>query len=118
MSSSKLVVRKARTKWGRTQYFFSFTRVREIVRHSTARVISSVARIDVPENRWPDLLGFLNEACASTNPSHREVGTYILYALFEVIGDYFMNHTEALYQLFNKSIVDPESKKVRVTTVL
>ncbi|KAI8882389.1 ARM repeat-containing protein [Backusella circina FSU 941] len=90
----------------------------EIVRHSTARVISSIARIDVPENKWPELLGFLNEACASVTAIHREVGTYCLYTLFEVIADFFMDHTAPLYELFTKAIVDPESKRVRVTTVL
>ncbi|CAO3649803.1 unnamed protein product [Mucor fragilis] len=90
----------------------------EIVRHSTARVISSIARIDVPENKWPELLGFLNQACASTTAIHREVGTYCLYTLFEVIADFFMDHTAPLYDLFSKAIVDPESKRVRVTTVL
>ncbi|KAI8388178.1 armadillo-type protein [Radiomyces spectabilis] len=90
----------------------------ELVRHSAARVISSIARIDVPENKWPDLLSFLNESCASPNAIHREVGTYCLYALFEVIAEFFMNHSSSLFDLFNKTIVDPESKNVRVTTVL
>ncbi|CAO3652130.1 unnamed protein product [Cunninghamella blakesleeana] len=90
----------------------------ELVRHSVARVVSSIARVDMPENKWPDLLTFLNEACASGNAVHREVGTYCLYTLFEVIADFFMNHTAPLFELFNKTIVDPESKNVRVTTVL
>ncbi|OBZ84924.1 putative importin subunit beta-4 [Choanephora cucurbitarum] len=90
----------------------------EIVRHSTARVISSIARIDMPESKWPELLGFLNQACASTTAIHREVGTYCLYTLFEVIADFFMDHIAPLFELFQKSIVDPESKRVRVTTVL
>ncbi|KAI8137212.1 armadillo-type protein [Fennellomyces sp. T-0311] len=91
---------------------------KELVRHSIARVISSVARLDVPNESWPELLTFLNQACASNNASHREVGTYILYTLFEVIADFFMSNTGPLYQLFNKTLVDPESLKVRVTTVL
>ncbi|KAI7902067.1 armadillo-type protein [Cokeromyces recurvatus] len=90
----------------------------EIVRHSTARVISSIARIDIPENKWPELLGFLNQACNSPTVIHREVGTYCLYALFEVIADFFMDHTAPLFELFSKSIADPESKRVRITTVL
>ncbi|KAI7861966.1 armadillo-type protein [Spinellus fusiger] len=90
----------------------------ELVRHSTARAISSVARIDMPENKWPDLLSFLNESCGSANASHREVGIYCLYTLFEVISDCFMDHMTSLFDLFKKSIVDAESKTVRVTTVL
>ncbi|KAI8075033.1 armadillo-type protein [Gongronella butleri] len=90
----------------------------ELVRHSVARVISSVARIDMPENKWPHLLTFLNQSCESPNAVHREVGTYCLYTLFEVLAEFFMNHTESLFQLFSKTIADPESKNVRVTTVL
>ncbi|KAI8973597.1 armadillo-type protein [Mycotypha africana] len=91
---------------------------KEAVRHSIAQVISSVASIDMPEEKWPALLGFLYEACSSQNPSHREVGIYCLYTLFDVIADVFMNNTVSLFELFNKSIVDPESKSVRITTVL
>lgn len=72
----------------------------------------------MPDEKWPTLLSFLNEACTSQNPSHREIGVYCLYTLFEVIADFFMNNTASLFDLFNKLIVDPESKAVRITTVL
>lgn len=90
----------------------------EPVRHSIARVISSVASVDMPDEKWPTLLKFLHESCASQNASHREIGIYCLYTLFEVIADLFMNNTVSLFDLFNKLIVDPESKPVRITTVL
>ncbi|KAI9254656.1 armadillo-type protein [Sporodiniella umbellata] len=90
----------------------------ESVRHSIARVISSIASIDMPDNKWPTLLEFLYQSCASQDPAHREIGLYCLYTLFEVVADLFMNTTGALFDLFNKSIVDPQSKSVRVTTVL
>ncbi|KAI7878296.1 ARM repeat-containing protein [Lichtheimia hyalospora FSU 10163] len=91
---------------------------KELVRHSTARVIASIANIDVPKELWPELLTFLHQACTSTNAAHREVGTYLLYTLFEAIADFFMKNTAPLYELLSKSIVDPESLKVRTTTVL
>jgi hypothetical protein len=90
----------------------------EPVRHSIARVISSVASVDMPDEKWPTLLKFLHESCASQNASHREIGIYCLYTLFEVIADLFMNNTVSLFDLFNKLIIDPESKPVRITTVL
>ncbi|KAK4518253.1 uncharacterized protein ATC70_001605 [Mucor velutinosus] len=90
----------------------------EPVRHSIARVISSVASVDMPDDKWPTLLKFLHESCASANASHREIGIYCLYTLFEAIADLFMNNTVSLFELFNKLIVDPESKSVRITTVL
>ncbi|KAI9310977.1 armadillo-type protein [Dichotomocladium elegans] len=91
---------------------------KELVRHSTARVISSIAHLDIPRESWPELLTFLHQACTSPDASHREVGTYLLYTLFEAIADYFMQNTTPLYELLATSIVDPESIKVRVTTVL
>lgn len=72
----------------------------------------------MPDEKWPALLTFLNDSCASQTTSHREIGVYCLYALFEVIADFFMNNTKSLFELFNKLIVDPESKSVRITTVL
>lgn len=91
---------------------------RELVRHSTARVIASIANIDVPKELWPELLTFLHQACTSASAAHREVGTYLLYTLFEAIADFFMKNTAPLYELLGKSIVDAESLKVRTTTVL
>lgn len=72
----------------------------------------------MPDEKWPTLLSFLNESCVSQNASHREIGIYCLYTLFEVIADFFMNNTVSLFELFNKLIADPESKPVRITTVL
>lgn len=72
----------------------------------------------MPDNKWPTLLEFLYQSCASQDPTHREIGLYCLYTLFEVVADLFMNTTAALFDLFSKSIVDPQSKSVRITTVL
>ncbi|KAI8150043.1 armadillo-type protein [Fennellomyces sp. T-0311] len=90
----------------------------QLVRHAIARVISSVARIDIAENRWPELLQFLNQASTSSNVGHREVGIYCIYTLFEVIAEFLMNQTASLFELFHKTISDPESQEVRATTVL
>ncbi|CEG78193.1 Putative 50S ribosomal protein L32 [Rhizopus microsporus] len=72
----------------------------------------------MPDNKWPALLEFLHQSCSSQSPAHREIGLYCLYTLFEVIADFFMNNTTSLFELFNKTIVDQESKSVRITTVL
>ncbi|KAG1056451.1 hypothetical protein G6F43_001668 [Rhizopus delemar] len=88
------------------------------VRNSVARVVSSVASIDMPDNKWPALLDFLHQSCDSKIPVYRETGLYCLYSLIEVIADIFMNNVESLFELFNKSINDQESKQVKVTTVL
>ncbi|KAF9156890.1 hypothetical protein BGX20_004147, partial [Mortierella sp. AD010] len=56
----------------------------------------------------------LNEQDA--NAGHREVGVYIIYAIFEVT-DAFADNLRQLLELFSRTIVDPDSQIVRITTV-
>ncbi|ORX93243.1 ARM repeat-containing protein [Basidiobolus meristosporus CBS 931.73] len=88
-----------------------------LTRHSAARVISSIAKLELPANKWTDLIQFLYQCCSSPNAGHREVGVYILFTLFEVIADFFQEHIRQLFELFKASIADPESKAVRVITL-
>ncbi|KAG0244690.1 armadillo-type protein [Mortierella sp. GBAus27b] len=85
-------------------------------RHSTARVIATVGRIEIPTNSWPELINFLYQCCSSATAGHREVGVYIIYAIFEVT-DAFADNLRQLLELFSRTIVDPESQVVRTTTV-
>ncbi|KAF8976841.1 hypothetical protein BGZ46_007906, partial [Entomortierella lignicola] len=85
-------------------------------RHSTARVIATVGRIEIPENTWNELLAFLFQCSNSANAGHREVGVYVIYAIFEVT-DAFADNLRQLLELFSRTIVDPDSQVVRVTTV-
>jgi hypothetical protein len=41
-----------------------------------------------------------------------------LYTLFEVIADHLSSHLNDLFALFVKTLNDPESQQVRITTVL
>ncbi|KAF9933551.1 hypothetical protein FBU30_005193 [Linnemannia zychae] len=85
-------------------------------RHSTARVIATVGRIEIPANTWNELLTFLFQCSNGANAGHREVGVYVIYAIFEVT-DAFADNLRQLLELFSRTIVDPESQIVRITTV-
>ncbi|KAF9109703.1 hypothetical protein BGX27_007294 [Mortierella sp. AM989] len=85
-------------------------------RHATARVIATIGRIEIPTNTWPELLNFLFQCCSSPTPAHREVGVYVIYTIFEVT-DAFADNLRQLLELFSRTIVDPESLVVRITTV-
>lgn len=89
-----------------------------MVRHSIARVISSVAQLDFENGDWQELPGQLQQAAASNNVRQREVGVYIIYTLFETMGDFFTEGMTDLLQLFSKTVQDPESSEVRVNTLL
>ena len=87
-----------------------------LVRHSGARVIASIARIDLADGEWTELPGQLAQASTSSQVKHREVGVYILFSLLEIAGDTFEDKMPNLFALFQKTIVDPESAEVRINT--
>ncbi|KAI9502585.1 hypothetical protein GGI25_003733 [Coemansia spiralis] len=88
----------------------------DLVRHSMARVISSIAKVDIPNQKWTNLVQFLYECCQSPTASHREIGVYVLDSLFETIADTMEAHLPHLFGLFKGLINDPESLVVQVTT--
>ncbi|EMR09486.1 hypothetical protein PNEG_02074 [Pneumocystis murina B123] len=89
-----------------------------IVRHSSARVISSIAKIDLPVEEWKDLPIFIHQASLSHNFLDRETGLYILYVLFEIIEEMFIDKMEELFSLLKLTINDKESYDVRMTTLM
>ena len=95
------------------------TRLRfsKLVRHSAARVIASIASIELKEGTWPQLLSWLNEACTSPQVAQREVGVYILFTVLETVLEGFQDSTQNFFKLFQVLIGDSESMEVRVTTV-
>ncbi|KAJ7281608.1 armadillo-type protein [Mycena rebaudengoi] len=88
-----------------------------LVRHSTARVIASIATIEFPMGTWPQLLPFLHQTCVSAQVAHREVGIYMLFTVLDDIVEGFKDQLQALFKLFSQLLIDPESLEVRITTV-
>ncbi|CAD0099496.1 unnamed protein product [Aureobasidium mustum] len=89
-----------------------------LARHSKARVIASIAQIDLADGQWSDLPDFLQKASTSQTASHREVGVYIIYTLLETMPDMFQENMGAMLQLFTQTIQDPENAEVRINTML
>ena len=87
-------------------------------RHSSARVISEIAKIDIENGEWADLPALMQHAASTPNPQQREVSVYILFTILESLGDGFMHRFQELFALFAKTIRDPESAEVRVNTML
>lgn len=89
-----------------------------LVRHTSSRVISSIAKYDVEENLWPDLLPALYQSATSSVATEREVAIYIIYTLLEAELDILEEATVSLLELFSKTINDSESLQVRISTLL
>ena len=89
-----------------------------LVRHSVARVISAVAKIDLNDGEWPDLPNILLRAADGGNQEERAVAIYILFSILETLGEGFEEKFQDLFTLFGKTIRDPESAEVRINTLL
>lgn len=90
----------------------------ELVRHAIARLISSIAKVDLPDGEWADLPNFLLQASSSGNKDERAIAIYILFAILDTLGEGFEEKFKDLFDLFSKTIRDPESAEVRINTLL
>ncbi len=89
-----------------------------LVRHSIARLISAVAKLDLSDGDWSDLPEVLHQAASSQVARHREISVYILFALLEANGELFADSVDGLLRLLCKTVEDPESVEVRLNSML
>lgn len=89
-----------------------------LVRHAGSRVIAGIACIDFENKEWEDLLPAVLQLTTSDNVAHREVGSFIVHTLLEADPTVFADHLPKLFELFGKTIRDPQSRDVRINTML
>lgn len=87
-------------------------------RNNAARVISAIAKIDLEDGEWQDLPPFLLKAASGQKQEERAVGVYLLFSILEIMGDGFVDKFPILFDLFGKTIKDPDSFEVRINTML
>jgi len=87
-------------------------------RHGQSRVIAAIATIDFENNEWSDMVPSVMQLATSDDVTHREVGSYIIFSLLEANPTYFESHLIQLFELFTKTIRDPQSRDVRVNTMM
>lgn len=96
----------------------TFYEEENILRHSCARVITAIAKIDTEDGEWPDLVNILIEAAHSSTSRPREASTYLFFTTLETFGQDIMHRFSEILELFSKTINDPESAEVRINTML
>ncbi len=89
------------------------------VRNGAARVISEIASEELPKGTWPELLPFLFNAANSPNAGQRQISVFIFFTLLEVFSEdkTAQQYLPQIMQIFSRTLNDPESLEVRVTTV-
>lgn len=90
----------------------------KIVRHSSARVITVIAKVDFDDGEWSDLVPTLLQAARNSNPLPREVSTYLFYTILEGLGQNLPHKFNEMLAIFSKTISDPDSAEVRINTML
>lgn len=97
----------------------SFGAARPLVRHAIARVISEIAKSELTAGTWPQLLPYLFQSAESPSAPHRVTAIFVFFTVLEtfVDGEGLEQHLPQVLQLFSKSLQDPESLEVRITTV-
>lgn len=88
-----------------------------ITRHAISRVIAEVAEFELPARTWPDVLHFLMKASDSPSAPEREIAVYTLQTMMDTVVGSFAECLPQIYALFAKTLQDPESLEVRITTV-
>lgn len=84
------------------------------MRNQVARVISAVAKVDIPKNEWTDLLPFIYMCCQNEQSADmREMGFYQIYALLDMIAEGFSQHLGHLMTLLERGLNDPSSNDVK-----
>ncbi len=87
-------------------------------RHAESRVIAALATLDFDEGEWLDLVPALFDLASSSDVGQREVGSYIIYSLLEANPTHFTEHLRRLLELFAKTMRDPQSADVRISSMM
>lgn len=91
-----------------------------LVRNAISRVVSEIANRELVAGTWPELLPFLFSAADSPNATHRQISIFVFFTVLETFvdgGEKLEAYLPQILGVFAKSLQDPESIEVRITTV-
>ncbi|KAK2062026.1 ARM repeat-containing protein [Colletotrichum caudatum] len=86
-------------------------------RHSKSRFLACAVGLDLEDGEGQDFVRGALSLNTSDNVVHREVGSYLLFALLENDPSPFADQAQQLIGLVQKTIVDPASADVRLNSV-
>ncbi|GAA5974435.1 hypothetical protein JCM11641_003210 [Rhodosporidiobolus odoratus] len=93
-------------------------------RAAATRLVSAIAKIELEQGVWPELLPWLWQMSSAPTASHREVALQAIFMLIDLVavapstaGGSGVNQIPALMELLAKTLADPESLNVRVWSI-
>ena len=90
--------------------------VHKLPRRAIASVISRLAKHQLPNDGWPELLNCMSTCANHENEQLREVSVLLVYQQYETIGKSVQKHLDSFATLFNSGLQD-SSVAVRLMTL-
>eukprot|EP01094_Clydonella_sp_ATCC50884_P021161 TRINITY_DN4587_c0_g1_i1.p1 TRINITY_DN4587_c0_g1~~TRINITY_DN4587_c0_g1_i1.p1 ORF type:complete len:1096 (-),score=349.00 TRINITY_DN4587_c0_g1_i1:1021-4242(-) len=82
--------------------------IRMDLRSALADVTAVIARIEVPEGKWDEVLDFMFQCTQVESADHRQMGIYLFKEMMETVGNLVELRFDALQDLVAKALVDSE----------
>ena len=76
------------------------------VRNSVAQVVGAIARHELPEQKWPELLEFMQQLCCQPKAEERELGLYTLSIVCETAGEELKPYFKPFVSIFHSALQD------------
>ncbi|XP_035226017.1 importin-4-like isoform X2 [Stegodyphus dumicola] len=87
------------------------------VRNAIAELIGAVAKHELSDGKWPELMELLNQSIRSNNVTDREVGLYSMSVITKALGQKLKPHYKSLLGLFQKTLTDRSSVEIPYYTI-
>jgi len=85
----------------------ALTREPEIsVRNSTAQVVGSIAKHELADGKWPELLEFIQQLCCQGKANEKELGLYILSIVADSAGEELKIYLKPFVSIFHSALQD------------
>lgn len=95
----------------------TFTEPKDIICHTSARVIAAICTEEFVGNQWPDLVPNLLHASSDENVKVRKTAVFILSSLLESYSPELVQYIGQFMALFNRTLNDSASLEVRSLSV-
>ncbi|KAG8196440.1 hypothetical protein JTE90_012265 [Oedothorax gibbosus] len=88
-----------------------------VVRNAIAELIAAIAKHELSEGKWPELMVLLDQSIRSNNAVDREVALYSLSVIAKASGPKLKPHFRGLLSLFQKTLTDTSSVNIPFYTI-
>ena len=78
------------------------------VRNSVAQVIGCVAKHELLEGKWPELLSFIQQLWCQGDVAQKELGLYTLSVVADVAGEELKPFLKPFVSVFHSALQDPQ----------